>query len=304
MTKITDKAKDIHAFGLRGKLGTEEGQEEHPIFGIYQRRHSRLGTSTAKMKFYSPVPPKTPLQLGSWLVLYEANQAWHELTEEEKEIYNERAKSRPLTGYNLFIREYRKENPPMPLYWSDLEESEESEKTIEERIAEVRNWDGFFLEPKLANLAGATPAAFSQVDGTYQDYDLLTFVDGATKDAYWRGRVPITYNDGNFYITIFYLIGNTASANIRDAILWQAYSTGEALDVAFGGLPAATRAYGAAGLVNGRIWIATYEVSTSKPTAGEFLQFCYRRLGGHAEDTVNENVRILGIYLAFPCYTT
>jgi hypothetical protein len=35
-----------------------------------------------------------------------AKNAWNALTDNEKEVYNERARYEPFTGYNLFIKEY------------------------------------------------------------------------------------------------------------------------------------------------------------------------------------------------------
>lgn len=38
------------------------------------------------------------------------HQAWTILTDPQKEVYRERAKGKPLTGYNIFMKEYIKEH--------------------------------------------------------------------------------------------------------------------------------------------------------------------------------------------------
>jgi len=38
------------------------------------------------------------------------HQAWTLLTEEQKQVYKDRAGTDPITGYNIFMREYIKEN--------------------------------------------------------------------------------------------------------------------------------------------------------------------------------------------------
>jgi len=81
--------------------GTEGG-----IWGIYQRHHKKGKVSYRKLKFYIPKNPRTAPQ-SAWRDIFKAGMtAWANLTNEQKAVYNERAKARHLHGVNLFLREY------------------------------------------------------------------------------------------------------------------------------------------------------------------------------------------------------
>lgn len=54
----------------------------------------------------SPSTPPTPAQLAQRARMAAAVAAWHALTIEQKKTYNERASSRAVAGFNLFLSEY------------------------------------------------------------------------------------------------------------------------------------------------------------------------------------------------------
>ena len=74
--------------------------------GIYQQRKCKEGKLTILMKFYEPTNPQTVIQQANRTKLANGVIAWQSLTDNQKAIYNNRAKGKPLTGYNLFIKEY------------------------------------------------------------------------------------------------------------------------------------------------------------------------------------------------------
>lgn len=90
---------------IKKKLGKPTSPDPKNIKGIYQTRHRKRGTFTCKMKFYAPTNPQTlPQQLNRWK-FSDAIQAWHDLSEEEKQNWRNRAKYKNLYGISLFIRE-------------------------------------------------------------------------------------------------------------------------------------------------------------------------------------------------------
>ena len=100
-----DENKD--EFGIK-LYGDFDYGEDKRIWGIYQRRHNKGKVVYAKMKFYIPSNPRTVPQ-QNWRAVFGAGMtAWGNLTNEQKEVYNERAKSLHLHGVNLFMREYLK----------------------------------------------------------------------------------------------------------------------------------------------------------------------------------------------------
>jgi len=76
------------------------------FYGIYQQRRCKTGRKTIKMRFYSPINPKTPAQLIEQARFRAAVAAWQDLTSEEKLIYNRRAVGLHMTGFNLYMREF------------------------------------------------------------------------------------------------------------------------------------------------------------------------------------------------------
>jgi hypothetical protein len=74
--------------------------------GIYQIHHWAGRTKTVKMKFYWPPYYQYGEQEVYRARFADAVAAWKVLSDEEKETYNWGASGQPLSGYNLFIREY------------------------------------------------------------------------------------------------------------------------------------------------------------------------------------------------------
>ena len=131
MAEVTATER-LNDFGLVGKLGkaTEYGEKifgqgyygeeeitgltgtwlEISKWGIYQRRHNQGKVIYSKMKFYTPTNPRTASQTTQRNKFTAGMTAWANLTNEQKTIYNERAKARHLHGVNLYLREYLKSN--------------------------------------------------------------------------------------------------------------------------------------------------------------------------------------------------
>jgi len=76
------------------------------ISGVYQKRKSKKGTFIVKERFYFPKNPRTESQQAVRQNIRNAVVFWQDLTSNEKAQYNERAKGKNFSGYNLFIREY------------------------------------------------------------------------------------------------------------------------------------------------------------------------------------------------------
>lgn len=117
-------------FGVRGKFGkgTEYGEqiyggifygeEEHKFdtgegsptirYGIYQKRTEYGRTIWVRMKFYIPSNPQTAPQ-QAWRGSFASGMTdWGNLTQEQKNVYNEDAKKFRIHGVNLFMRNYLK----------------------------------------------------------------------------------------------------------------------------------------------------------------------------------------------------
>lgn len=75
--------------------------------GIWKWRNGKFGkASVCVVSHYWPLNPKTDPQKICQDKFALAISGWQALTSEQKAVYNERAKGRVLSGYNLFIREY------------------------------------------------------------------------------------------------------------------------------------------------------------------------------------------------------
>ena len=142
MTKVSSTER-VNDFGLIKKLGTayEYGQkiyganyygneevynipseygakiygdflygQTNEIWGIYQRRHKQGKVVYIRLRFYTPANPQTVPQQSHRATFAAGMTAWGVLTQEQKDVYNERAKSLHLHGVNLFMREYLNSN--------------------------------------------------------------------------------------------------------------------------------------------------------------------------------------------------
>jgi hypothetical protein len=142
MAKV-DSYERVYDFGIRGKLGRpfEFGERLYSNFnyaeveyqinqneygyrtfgrvifgtddiraGIYQRRHNKGKVVYARLKFYNPANPKTVPQQANRTKFAQGMQAWVNLTQNQKDVYNERSKTYGLHGVNLFLKEYLNSN--------------------------------------------------------------------------------------------------------------------------------------------------------------------------------------------------
>ena len=114
---ITDITTRPYSIQVRKRLGrsSEYGQkiygkyqygQYNPMYGIYQVRTQGGKQQTIKSVFYIPANPQTPTQQTNRAKLTTAVSAWQALTPEQKEAYNEKAKYKNLSGYNLYLQEH------------------------------------------------------------------------------------------------------------------------------------------------------------------------------------------------------
>lgn len=103
--QIRGKIGASSAYGTAG-YGLFEYGAGADVFGIYQVR-SRFGKQVVvKEKYYNPTNPQSIAQQTNRQKYADSIVAWQGLTSNQKEIYNERARYNPYSGYNLFQREY------------------------------------------------------------------------------------------------------------------------------------------------------------------------------------------------------
>ena len=76
--------------------------------GIYQKRYFYGEPYLSKSKFYRPINPQTLKQQNWRFVCSYGVYLWQNLDLELKNKYNERAKKKKMSGYNLFISEWLK----------------------------------------------------------------------------------------------------------------------------------------------------------------------------------------------------
>jgi len=82
------------------------GREPILLSGIYRTDNVKGYLTHYREPYYFPSNPRTPSQQANRQKFANAVHAWQSLTEEQKKVYNERAKGKNLSGYNLFISEY------------------------------------------------------------------------------------------------------------------------------------------------------------------------------------------------------
>ena len=75
-------------------------------WGIYQIRTRSRSQKNIKEAFYIPANPQTEIQQTNRNKWKEAVASWNGLTDIQKEVYNEKAKGKPLTGHNLYVKQY------------------------------------------------------------------------------------------------------------------------------------------------------------------------------------------------------
>lgn len=103
--KIRKKLTASSAYGVRGYGAFHYGAGAN-FHGIYRVRHRWGKIIQEKLPFYFPTNPQTEAQQTNRQKMNNAVVAWQALTDEQKEVYNEIAKGKDLSGYNVFLSEY------------------------------------------------------------------------------------------------------------------------------------------------------------------------------------------------------
>lgn len=93
-------------FLLQGQLGRPGLPDPFAIGGIYQKYNRGGRRLYRKMKYYTPTYSDTEAIQASRSKFADAIIAWRALTTEQQTRYNQKARTRRMSGYNLFIREY------------------------------------------------------------------------------------------------------------------------------------------------------------------------------------------------------
>jgi len=78
------------------------------LTGVYRTESTSKGLRCYREPYYITRNPRTVAQQAWRKVFGDAVRAWRDLTSEEKELYNKRAKRKNMSGYNLFISDYLK----------------------------------------------------------------------------------------------------------------------------------------------------------------------------------------------------
>ena len=168
-------------------------------------------------------------------------------------------------------------------------------------FAKSRKVETIILTPEEADLPATNPVTFvNDRSGTNFPYDYLNFTDAATNDAFWTFAVPDSYDGSNINVTMYYLLNSTTNANIFDALAGLNRSNNDIHDVAFNTITSSSaKTYGSASHSSGDLFIAEYSWSSNLPSSRDLEIIRYRRLGGNAGDTVNEEVKLLMIKFEF-----
>lgn len=105
MAVVNNSNKGI-GIQIRGKVGEFGVPDPKGVFGIYQIRTRDKKQVQVKEKFYEPSDQTQPAKVARQQIFAAAVTAWQSLTPEQKKEYNIKAKYKPLSGYNLYLREY------------------------------------------------------------------------------------------------------------------------------------------------------------------------------------------------------
>jgi len=90
----------VYEFGAENEIGKD-------VTGVYQMRKCVEGPRPVKMRFQiTREETPTPARVANWNKFRDAMSAWQDLTDEQKSVYNNRAKLLLMFGFNLYIREY------------------------------------------------------------------------------------------------------------------------------------------------------------------------------------------------------
>lgn len=105
---IADTIKGI--YGMNANLGNTRAGKiilgyENILAGIYRTAKTKRGKKSIRNRFYMQYKERTENQKTASEKFKSCQILWKALTNEEKELYNKRAKKKGLTGNNLFIKE-------------------------------------------------------------------------------------------------------------------------------------------------------------------------------------------------------
>jgi hypothetical protein len=88
------------------KYVSDEAGNPIDFAGIYRRDNVTGKIIHYREPYYIPKNPRTEDQQAQRAKITAGVAEWQALTEEQKEVYNKRAKRKKISGYNLFIKEY------------------------------------------------------------------------------------------------------------------------------------------------------------------------------------------------------
>ena len=91
---------------IRKKLGKQGSPDPKNMYGIYRVRHRWGKVIQEKLPFYTPTNPQTEAQQANRQKFTDGKTAWNALTDEQRAVYNQRAKYKNCYGYNIFMSEY------------------------------------------------------------------------------------------------------------------------------------------------------------------------------------------------------
>jgi len=74
--------------------------------GIYAKFRTLKGPKLVRKVFYRPTNPQTVPQQAWRSIFADGKVAWDSLTLDQKKLYNKKAQSRRMTGYNLFMSQW------------------------------------------------------------------------------------------------------------------------------------------------------------------------------------------------------
>jgi hypothetical protein len=105
---IVDPAKYCLFAEMRKEF--RRGGTDYPELeeGIYQIRTIGGERKIVRCDFYNYVITHTEAQQARRELFADAVLSWQNLTEEQKNSYNERAKYLQMSGYNLYLKKYLK----------------------------------------------------------------------------------------------------------------------------------------------------------------------------------------------------
>jgi len=101
--------RGMFAFSVFGEeeeyIESSEGKKIYTT-GIFRRDNVTGEVKYYREPYYTPKNPRTEAQQAQRGKLAAGVLAWQGLTDEQKNQYNEKAKGKGMSGYNLFLKEY------------------------------------------------------------------------------------------------------------------------------------------------------------------------------------------------------